>query len=90
MFYVSETPQKEIAEFLELPVSTVKNRLFSARRRLRAEMLPVVAESLCDLTPSIEDCVTERIHRILDRRRRASLAESAELETRHPRLGGEG
>ena len=90
MFYISEMPQKEIAEFLELPVSTVKNRLFSARRRLRAEMLPVVAESLCDLTPSIEDCVTERIHRILDRLRRASLAERAELETRHPGLGGQG
>ena len=90
MFYVSETPQKEIAEFLELPVSTVKNRLFSARRRLRAEMLPVVAESLCDLTPSIEDCVAERIHRILDRLRRASPVQRAELETRHPGLSGQG
>ncbi|MDE0055141.1 MAG: sigma-70 family RNA polymerase sigma factor [Gammaproteobacteria bacterium] len=90
MFYVSEMPQKEIAEFLEVPVSTVKNRLFSARNRLRAEKSPVVAESLCDLTPSMEDCVTERIHRILDRLRRASPAQRAELETRHPGLSGQG
>jgi hypothetical protein len=35
LFYIGDYPQKQIAAFLDLPLTTVKKRLFSARRRLK-------------------------------------------------------
>lgn len=37
LHYFGETPQKEVAEFLDLPLSTVKKRLHTARRRLQED-----------------------------------------------------
>jgi RNA polymerase sigma factor (sigma-70 family) len=34
--YLGDEPQKEVADFLDLPLSTIKKRLFSARKRLEA------------------------------------------------------
>ncbi len=39
LFYMEELPVEEIAEVLELPVGTVKSRLYYARERLRDMML---------------------------------------------------
>jgi uncharacterized protein len=39
LFYIGDHSQSEIAAFLEVPVGTVKKRLFSARHRLRERML---------------------------------------------------
>lgn len=39
LFYIGDYSQNEIAAFLEVPVSTIKKRLFSARHRLRERML---------------------------------------------------
>jgi RNA polymerase sigma factor (sigma-70 family) len=38
LFYLSGYAQQEIATIMELPLATIKTRLFSARRRLRALM----------------------------------------------------
>jgi len=38
LFYVDGRSQKEIAEFMEVPVTTVKKRLHEARRTMRARM----------------------------------------------------
>lgn len=38
LFYVDGRSQKEIAEFMEVPVTTVKKRLYEARRAMRARM----------------------------------------------------
>jgi RNA polymerase sigma factor (sigma-70 family) len=39
LHYLGDEPQAEVAEFLELPLSTVKKRLHSARARLRERTL---------------------------------------------------
>ena len=39
LFYVNGYSQKTIAEFLEVPVSTVNNRLHASRKRLRRRMM---------------------------------------------------
>ncbi len=46
LFYINGYSQDEIAAFLELPVSTVKNRLHGARQRLRERMTNMVADEL--------------------------------------------
>ncbi len=52
LFYISDYSQNEIAAFLEVPVTTVKKRLFSARQRLRERMLTMVRETLHEQRPS--------------------------------------
>ncbi|MFC1735033.1 RNA polymerase sigma factor [Candidatus Hydrogenedentota bacterium] len=44
LYYMSEYSQKEVAEFIGVPVSTVNNRLYSARKRLK-ERLHTMAEN---------------------------------------------
>src|SRR5262249_43449773 len=39
LFYVEGYSQQEIADYLELPVSTVKKRLFDARQKLKERMI---------------------------------------------------
>jgi len=46
LFYINGYSQNEIAEFLEVPVTTVKKRLATSRDRLRDRMLSMVDETL--------------------------------------------
>ncbi len=46
LFYIDGYSQNEIAEFLEVPVTTVKKRLATARERLRARMMSMIDETL--------------------------------------------
>ena len=39
LFYVDGYSQKEVAEFMEVPLTTVKKRLHDARKRLKTSML---------------------------------------------------
>ena len=52
MFYISDQSQNEIATFLDVPVSTVKNRLRSARNRMRERLLGMVEDNLKANRPS--------------------------------------
>ena len=52
LFYINEFSQKEIAEFLEWPVSTVNFRLHSARKRLKKEWIKMTKENLQTERPS--------------------------------------
>lgn len=42
LFYISDYSQKEIAAFLEIPVTAVKKRLHDARKRLKERMMVMV------------------------------------------------
>jgi RNA polymerase sigma factor (sigma-70 family) len=52
LFYINEYSQNEIADFLELPLSTIKKRLYCARQQLRHKMLNIVRDTLREKRPS--------------------------------------
>ena len=54
LFYINGYSQSEIADFLEVPVSTVKNRLAASRSRLKERMLKMVEETLKSHRPGPE------------------------------------
>ncbi len=46
LYYVNGYSQEEVAEFLEVPVTTVNNRLHASRKRLKERMMTMVAKTL--------------------------------------------
>lgn len=55
LHYIQGYSQKEIAAYLETPVSTVKKRLFDARQQLKERMIHMVQEQLVANRPSQND-----------------------------------
>jgi RNA polymerase sigma factor (sigma-70 family) len=51
LFYINGYSEAEIADFLEVPVDTVKNRLRASRRRLKERMMSMVKDSLRENAP---------------------------------------
>jgi len=51
LFYINGYSQSEVAEFLELPVGTVKSRLRAARKLLKERMMDMVGETLKQHAP---------------------------------------
>lgn len=49
--YIHDYRQREVAEFLDIPVDTVKNRLRSARRKLTERMIALTQQVLQEDTP---------------------------------------
>jgi hypothetical protein len=54
LFYVGDYSQAEVAGFLDLPVTTVNNRLHAARKRLHRSMMSMVRDHLQEGRPSAE------------------------------------
>ena len=52
LFYVNGYTQADIGEFLEVPVSTVNKRLYSARQRLRGRVVELFKSDLQQQRPS--------------------------------------
>ena len=52
LFYIGGYSMEEVATFLEVPVSTIKGRLHSARERLRTMLVDTVADDLRARRPS--------------------------------------
>jgi RNA polymerase sigma factor (sigma-70 family) len=46
LFYIDGYSQREVAAFLDVPLSTVKNRLYAARKRLKERMITMVGTTL--------------------------------------------
>jgi RNA polymerase sigma factor (sigma-70 family) len=61
LYYMGTYSQEDIGIFLGLPVSTVKMRLFHARRQLRSELLATLKDALSNQRPSRDDRFVERI-----------------------------
>jgi len=61
LFYLGEYSQKEISAFLELPVSTVVKRLYSARQRLKQEMIEMFKDDLREHRPSRNQKFAEQV-----------------------------
>jgi RNA polymerase sigma factor (sigma-70 family) len=64
LFYMDGYSQASVAEFLEVPVNTIKARLHSARAKLRERMVDMVAETLKEMAPD-ERFSREVIDRLL-------------------------
>jgi len=61
LFYINGYSQREIADFLEVSVQTVKNRLHAARKRLKGGILAMVQEDLYDQRPSQDETFVTRV-----------------------------
>jgi RNA polymerase sigma factor (sigma-70 family) len=51
LFYMNEYSQEDIADFLNVPLSTIKNRLYAGRQKLKRSLLDMVTKSLEDSSP---------------------------------------
>ncbi|MCP5098058.1 MAG: sigma-70 family RNA polymerase sigma factor [Chloroflexi bacterium] len=60
LFYIQGYSQKEVAAFLELPLTTIKKRLYNARQRLK-ENLTMVQDQLQANKPSQNDRFVDKV-----------------------------
>ena len=65
LYYFNDYSYREIAEFLEVPESTVNNRMHTGRRKLRKEVLKMVEENLESHRPSNNPSFVEGVIRII-------------------------
>jgi len=63
LFYINGYSQKEISDFLEVPETTVKNRLRSSRKRLKERMIGMVDKTLksCALPADFADVIVRKV-----------------------------
>ena len=63
LFYINGYSLAEVGNFLDEPLTTVKSRLFSARKQLRKRMVTMIKETLREQTP--DDRFNARIREVL-------------------------
>ncbi len=65
LFYISDYSQREVAAFLGVSVAVVKNRLRSARKRLKERLFDMVKDNMHENRPSRDDRFIDRVREIL-------------------------
>lgn len=85
LFYIEGYAYQEIADFLELPLSTVKKRLFAARQKLQGRMLHMVQDRLQQSKPSQDASFAQQVQFFLAVRD-ADLATIKRLVEENPAL----
>jgi F-type H+-transporting ATPase subunit beta len=65
LFYLHDYSQKEIAEFLELPISMIKKHLFTARKKLRGRLETMVETQIQSNRPSQTDTFAREVQYLL-------------------------
>ena len=85
LFYGSGYPLKDIAAFLEVPLTTVKKRLHDARKRLHTMLIDTVRETLREQQPVYADYFSQKV-RILIAARLGDIAGVRAMLTRDPTL----
>ena len=86
LYYISGYSQDEVAEFLGVPVTTIKKRLYSARKRLREMLIDLVEDSLRERRPSRDELFSTRVIEILKAARSGDAAKVKQLLEQNPRL----
>jgi RNA polymerase sigma factor (sigma-70 family) len=86
LFYISGYSMEEVAAFLDVPVSTVKGRLHSARNRLRASLLETLGDSLRSRRPSRDELFASAVVELLEAARLGDTDRVTELLRADPRL----
>ena len=65
LFYLDAYSLQEIAQIQEVPVGTIKSRLYEARRRIKKDMIDMVSETMKERVP--DDGFAERVFKMLSR-----------------------
>ena len=87
LFYISEYSQKEISSFLEIPVSTVKTRLHSARKRLKERMMiHMVQDALPQQRPSRDAVFTQKVMSLFAAAQDGNATQAKALLAKDPAL----
>jgi RNA polymerase sigma factor (sigma-70 family) len=86
LFYIGGYSMEEVATFLEVPVSTIKGRLHSARERLRAMLLDSVADDLRARRPSRNETFATAVVDLLKAARAGDADRVKTLLEADPRL----
>lgn len=86
LYYISGYSQNEVADFLGVPVTTIKKRLYSARNRLREMLIDLVEDSLRERRPSRDELFSTRVIEILKAARAGDAAKVKQLLEQDPRL----
>ena len=86
LYYISGYSQKEIGEFLDVPVTTIKKRIFSARKHLRGMLVDLLQDSLREQRPSRDDEFANNVMQILTAAKSGDLAKVKTLLEKDPRL----
>jgi ankyrin repeat protein len=86
LFYIGGYSMEEVATFLEVPVSTIKGRLHSARERLRTMLLDTVADDLRAQRPSRNEAFATAVVDLLKAARAGDVERVATLLKADPRL----
>ncbi len=82
LFYIDGYSHAEIADFLEVPVNTVRSRLRHAKKRLREEMMTMVADVLNEGKP--DPGLTRRaVQQAMERAEEALQSRSRAQAIRH-------
>ena len=86
LYYISGYSQGEVAVFLDVPVTTIKKRLYSARNRLREMLIDLVEDSLRERRPSRDELFSTRVIELLKAARSGDVARVKQLLEQDPRL----
>jgi RNA polymerase sigma factor (sigma-70 family) len=86
LYYISGYSQNEVAEFLDVPSTTIKKRLYSARNRLREMLVDLVEDSLRELRPSRNELFASRVIELLKSAGAGDAAKVKHLLEQDPRL----
>ena len=86
LFYIGGYSMDEVATFLEVPVSTVKGRLHSARERLRTMLLDTVTDDLRARRPSRNESFATTVVDLLQAARAGDIERVKTLLKADPRL----
>lgn len=83
LFYINGYSIAEVGEFLEVPVSTVKSRLHSARAKLKERMIKMVSEFLTNSAP--DEQFNAKVRNVLEKVPVVSYALHKKKPTKGPR-----
>ncbi len=86
LFYIGGSTQQEVSEFLGASVTAIKQRLFSARARMREMLVDIAADSLRARRPSRDGAFAARLVELLAAARAGDGTRVRELLKQSPGL----
>ncbi|MCB0099805.1 MAG: ankyrin repeat domain-containing protein, partial [Caldilineaceae bacterium] len=86
LYYIGDYSQREIADYLDVRVSTVKSRLHTARSYLRERMIQMVQDNLQQQRPSKDKRFVQEVIDVIEATEQGDLSKLNGLLERNPSL----